>query len=169
MQILKKTYAAGGALCWLIGSPAQGQVMESLPALEHQLELFLGKEQGEVGGARQDIDRRLRLKKCPQSPSIEKRNDGLALIRCEPLNWRISAPLIRQNYGSQRSEKSQVMVQRRQSVLLVTHKNGFIISRQMLADRSGGLGDLISVRATRKSRPIMAEIIGEGRVALPSE
>lgn len=168
MQIWKKTYAAGGALCWLIVSPAQGQVMESLPALEKQLELFLGKEQGEVGGARQTIDRRLRLKKCPQSPVIEKRNESLALIRCEPLNWRISVALARQANGVQRSAKSQVIVKRGQPVLLTARKNGFIVSRQMQADRKGGLGDIIPVRATRRSQPIMAEIIGEGRVALPS-
>ena len=172
MQIWKKTYAAGGALCWLIGSPAQGQVMESLPALEQQLEQFLGKGQGEAGGARQAIDRRLRLKKCPQRPVIEKRDKSLALIRCEPLNWRISVALAGQDNGDQgplRSQvKSQVMVKRGQPVLLIVHKNGFMVSRQMQADRTGSLGDIIPVRATRKATPVMAEIIGEGRVVLPS-
>lgn len=168
MQVWKKTYVAGGALCWLIGSPAYGQAIESLPALDQQLAVFLGKEQGEVGGARQAIDRRLKLKKCPGSPVIEKRSERLALIRCESLNWRISVALVWQANGGQRMTKSQMLIKRGQPVLLVARKNGFMISRQMQADRKGGLGDIIPVRATRRSQAIMAEIIGEGRVALLS-
>ncbi|MEH6758252.1 MAG: flagella basal body P-ring formation protein FlgA [Parasphingorhabdus sp.] len=168
MKIWKYIYASGAAFCWLAACPAQAQSVESLPALEEQLAQFLGKSQGEVGGARQAIDGRLRLKKCPQLPEIEKRDEGMAVIRCEPLNWRISIALVKQAASGSSSAKSQVVIKRGQPVLLIVRKDGFLVSRQMEADRNGGLGDIIPVRANRKSPPIMAEIIGEGRVSLPS-
>lgn len=168
MQKWKKMGGAVALSCWLMNFPAQGKAMESLSVLEKQLELFLDKEQGEVGGAQQPMDRRLRLKKCPMSPVIEKRDNRLAVITCEPLNWRISVPLVRQSNSRGRASQLQMMVKRGQPVLLVAQKHGFLVSRQMQADRSGRLGDIIPVRATRKSRPILAEIVGQGRVALPS-
>lgn len=172
MRLSKKPGLIAIGIGLFTGSPGlaqdRGQELESLPALERQLEQFLGKRQGEPGGARQVIDRRLRLKKCPQVPVIEKRNTALALIRCEPLHWRISVILAKQHHSRQRPVRSQVVVKRGQPVLLVARKNGFMISRQMQADRAGGLGDIIPVRATRRSRPILTEIVGAGRVALPS-
>ena len=167
MRILSKAGAACGLLCSWIGTPAQAQSWESLPALEQLLHQFLGKDQGETGGARHGIDSRLRLKKCPASPVIEKRDESLAIIHCEQLNWRISVPLVRHQNAGQRAS-SQTLVKRGQAILLVVDKDGFTISRQMLADRSGGLGDTIPVRSFPRSQPIMAEITGEGRVTLPS-
>lgn len=168
MRILGKAGAASGLICCLAGAPAQAEGWESLPALEQQLQQFLDKDQGETGGARHGIDRRLKLKKCPASPIIEKRDDGLAIIHCEELNWRISVPLVRDQNAGQRASQSQILVKRGQAILLVVEKNGFAISRQMQADRSGKLGDIIPVRTFRRSQPIMAEITGEGRVTLPS-
>lgn len=172
MRILAKTGVAGGLLYCMTLSPAQAQGekqdIESLTALEQQLQDFLGKGQGETGGARHGIDRRLKLKKCPEPPVIEKRSENLAFIRCEPFNWRISVPLVRNNNGGRRASVSPIIVKRGQVILLVVQKSGFMISRRMQADRSGSLGDVIPVRTTRRSPPILAKITGEGRVTLPS-
>ncbi|MEW4468434.1 flagella basal body P-ring formation protein FlgA [Parasphingorhabdus sp. JC815] len=165
-MLIRKIYVLCGSLC-LIASPAQGQDVENLSALEQQLQDFLGKPQGVTGGARYGIDRRLKLKKCLAAPVFEKRDESLALIRCEPLDWRISVPLADEVNPGHRTG-SERMVKRGQPVLLVVEKHGFMISRLMQADRSGGLGDLIPVRAARRARPILAEVTGEGRVALPS-
>jgi len=168
MQIWKTMSAVGAVLCGSIGHPAHGQDIQSVAALEQQLQSFLGKDQGALDGASYAIDQRLRLKKCPAPPVFEKRNDGVVLIRCVPLNWRISVPLARKGQSRDRTSYTQMMVKRGQPVLLVAQKNGFLVSRQMQADRNGRLGDIIPVRATRKSHPILAEIVGHGRVALPS-
>lgn len=167
MGRLTKIAVVSAALYCVSAVPAQAQIIESLPALEQKLQQFLGKGQGDPGGARHAIDRRLKLKKCPEAPVLEKRNESLAMIHCAPLDWRISVPLVRSEEGRHGSA-SQEMVKRGQTIMLVVQKNGFEISRQMQADRSGGLGDIIPVRTTRRARPIMAEIIGEGRVTLPA-
>ncbi len=167
---MQRLYKIGGVVaisCWLVSSPAQAQTHESLSGLDKKLAEFLGNEQGAVDGARGVIDRRLKLRKCPEALQMEKRSEGLAIIKCTSLNWRISVPLTRQSHGSHRVRQSQMMVKRGQPVLLVARKSGFLVSRQMQADRGGRLGEIIPVRATRKSRPILAEIVGQGRVALP--
>lgn len=168
MQISKIICVVGAILCGFIGYPVHGQDIQSVAALEQQLQSFLGKDRGEPNGASHAIDRRLRLKKCPAPPVLEKRNEDAVLIRCVPLNWRISVPLARKGQSRDRTSHTQIIVKRGQPVLLVAQKNGFLVSRQMHADRNGRLGDIIPVRATRKSRPILAEIVGQGRVALPS-
>ena len=48
MRILSKAGAACGLLCSWIGTPAQAQSWESLPALEQLLHQFLGKEIREI-------------------------------------------------------------------------------------------------------------------------
>ncbi len=167
MQKLHKMGGVVAVLCWLLSSPAQAQTLESLPGLDKQLAVFLGNEQGAVGGAHRAIDRRLKLRKCPEALQMEKRSKGLAIVKCPSLNWRISVPLMQKGHGGHRVRQSQMMVKRGQPVLLVARKSGFLVSRQMQADRGGRLGEIIPVRATRKSRPILAEIVGQGRVALP--
>ncbi len=168
MPVVKYIVLAGSALIGIVGAPVHGKTIESLPALEQQLALFLGKQKGEVGGPRSNIDPRLRLTKCTQPPVFEMRSENLVIISCKPLNWRIPIALVRPVAGRQVSSRGQMIVKRGQPVLLIIEKNGFMISRQMQADRNGGIGDIIPVRAARRSSPILVEITGQGRVSLPS-
>ena len=147
---------------------ANAQPIQSLIILEQQLEGFLGKKQGEAGGARRVIDRRLKLAACPELPVIERRSPALAIIRCEPLNWRISVPLKLVDNAANRYTSGRNVVDRGQPVLLVVRKNGFVVTRQMIAGKRGQVGDVIPVRTSRRSPPILAEIIGPGRVSVPS-
>ncbi len=168
MSIVKQIVLAGSALIGISGAPVHGKTIEPLTALEQQLALFLGKQEGEVGGARSNIDPRLRLTKCTQPPMFEMRSKNLVIIKCEPLNWRIPIALVQPVVSSQASSRRQMIVRRGQPVLLIIEKNGFMISRQMHADRNGEIGDIIPVRAARRSSPILVEITGQGRVSLPS-
>ncbi|QTD56489.1 flagella basal body P-ring formation protein FlgA [Parasphingorhabdus cellanae] len=168
MRIAKQIILTGSALIGTVSVPLHAKAMESLPALERQLALFLGKQQGEVGGARSNIDRRLRLNRCTRPIDFQMRGKGLVVISCGPSNWRVPVALEQSPNNGDPSSRNPLMVKRGQPVLLVIEKDGFMISRQMQADRNGGIGDIIPVRASRKSSPILAEITGQGRVSLPS-
>lgn len=169
MMFLKTAIGVGSASAMLIGVPVHGKALESVSALEQQLAQFLGKEKGEVGGPRGGIDPRLRLKKCQEPIVFDMRGKDLLIIRCISQNWRIPVPLIRSETDRRNTSRKPLIVKRGEPVLLVIEKNGFLISRQMQADRNGGVGDIIPVRAARRSSPILAEITGEGRVSLPSQ
>ncbi|VAV91399.1 hypothetical protein MNBD_ALPHA04-1613 [hydrothermal vent metagenome] len=140
---------------------------QSLETLDLILQQALGRSIGEAGGPRTNVDRRLKLENCPETPRVDTRNISNVIIRCTALNWRISVPLVTATTASRRSFAAEQIIQRGQPVLLVVRQNGFVISRQMIADRKGRLGDVIPVRMTRRSSPILVEITGPGRVTIP--
>ncbi len=140
---------------------------QSPGALDLILKQTLGRSIGETGGPRTNVDRRLKLKKCPETPTVDTRNISTAIIRCTALDWRISVPLVISRTATHSGFTAEQIIQRGQPVLLVVRQNGFVIYRQMIADRKGRLGDVIPVRTTRRSSPILVEITGPGRVTIP--
>ena len=167
MKLCNINFTGALLFCMLPWSPLFAKEYHSLLSLDAAIERFLGKEAGQVGGARHVIDRRLKLQVCPEEIAINARDDRQLIVRCAPLGWRISIPLLAANSSKASLHGNLVMVARGQPVLLVVNRPGFQISRQMIADRSGKLGDIIPVRSARRSQPIVVEITGAGRVSLP--
>ncbi len=158
-----------GAICLASANvPICAKATESIPALEKRLADFLSKEKGEIGGAQYNIDQRLRLKKCTEPVIFKTRRKDLVVINCVPQNWRVPVTLKRPSANRKTSSTKSLIIRRGQPVILVVEKNGFMISRQMQADRNGGLGDIIPARAGRRSSPILVKITGQGQVSLPS-
>ncbi|MDZ7587948.1 MAG: flagella basal body P-ring formation protein FlgA [Parasphingorhabdus sp.] len=136
---------------------------QSLEQLDASIAAQLGQSPGAEGGARNPLDRRLRLMACPDEPQVVRRNASLAIVHCAALGWQIAVPLIAPAQAAR-----AIVVQRGDALQLTIRRAGFTVNQQLIADRSGAVGDQIPARADRKSAPVMVEIAGSGRAILPA-
>ncbi|MEZ5709157.1 MAG: flagellar protein [Blastomonas sp.] len=170
--------AAGGmalAVLFAAGTaPANAQSdFQDLAELDVQVAAAMGAEIGEPGGARAKIDRRLKLKSCPAPVIVEAAEPGTAAVRCKPIGWRIRVPLVpsstaRSTGGYQRSEQAvaEEGVKRGEPILLTVERPSFTLSRVMVADRDGKVGEVIPVREDPKGKPIFVRIVEPGKATI---
>jgi len=155
-------------------APAIAGGFQDLTDLDVAVAAHMGAGIGEAGGARAPIDRRLKLKACPEAPDVSGPVLGAAVVRCKPIGWSIRVPL-KLDAAAQSAAatpaaaraKEEDAVSRGQAVRLTVEGNGFAISRAMIADKNGKIGDMISVRADRMSKPILARVVDIGEVSVP--
>ena len=155
-------------------SPALAQGFENLDMLDTRLMAALGAGVGEPGGPVTPLDRRLRLQACPQPVEIGEPMSGAATIRCQPLGWRIRVPLVAApsqapapSMAAAPQVRAQPTVRRGDQVELVAISSGFTVSTLAVAEQDGAPGDRIRVRTERRSAPVIAQVMEDGRVALP--
>ena len=165
---MRKAIAATALLLGLAAMPtmAQTQRFEDINGLEAMVVGTLGTSIGQPGGPVAPIDRRLKLAACPGTPIIESPALGAVTVRCEALGWRIRVPL-RVTAPAGLASSAAMLVRKGDPVELVASGPAFSVSTQMIADEDGARGDMIRVRADRKSAPIVARIVDTGVVSAP--
>ena len=153
------------------------QKFENLDRLDGLVAMTVGANIGEPGGPIAPVDRRLRLAACPGTPSVEGPTFGAAIVKCDALGWRIRVPLsgggatvgtpaIRYG-GAARPVQPQMVVKRGDPVQLIAGNASFSVSRVMIADEDGAVGDTIRVREDKKSAPVLAQVVEMGTVRIP--
>lgn len=159
------------------------QKFENLDRIDSLVAMTVGANLGEPGGPAAPVDRRLRLAACPTTPTVEGPVFGAAMVQCAALGWRIRVPLVKgaaaASYGpvpgaatsrftraAPEAPKEEV-VRKGDPVQLLAGNASFSVSRMMLADEGGAIGDTIRVREDRKSPPIFAQIVEMGVVRIP--
>jgi flagella basal body P-ring formation protein FlgA len=111
-------------------------------------------------------------------PTVEGPVFGAAMVKCEAKGWRIRVPLnaggpaavaaATSRYGqAARAQVRETVIKRGDPVQLVAGNAAFNVSRVMIADEDGALGETIRVREDRKSAPVMAQIVESGIVRVP--
>lgn len=174
-MIRKPAVLSAIALLAVASAPALASDFQDLDALDVAVAASMGAEIGEPGGARAPVDRRLKLKACPELPTVSGPVLGAAVVRCQSVGWSIRVPLLLESstQGSSAAaapeREQRDAVTRGQAVRLTVEGRGYSLSRTMIADRSGRVGDMISVRADRRSKPILARVTGVGEVTVPSD
>lgn len=147
---------------------AQPQRFEDLNGLEALVVARLGAPVGQPGGPAAPIDRRLRLAACPNTPAIDVPAMGAVAVRCDAIGWRIRVPLSGGGRVTVAPMQSQHMLVRKgDPVQLVAGNASFTVSTMMIAEEDGARGDLIRVRADRKSEPLVARVVENGVVKAP--
>lgn len=143
----------------------------------------LGSEIGAPGGARSPVDQRLKLARCPETPSVSNGQMEAVIVRCAALGWRIRVPInisdrssltpgratsspVRGAAPRYAAANNEIAIKRGEPVRLTIRKRGFSLSRMMIADSNGRIGDVIPVRADRRERPIMVRITDMGEATL---
>ena len=170
-------------LCAAGASPALAQQkFENLDRVDGLVAMTVGANIGEPGGPIAPVDRRLRLAACPGAPSVEGPTFGAAIVTCAALGWRIRVPLAgggavagapAARYGGARygaaaqSAQRDIVVKRGDPVQLMAGNAAFSVSRMMIADEDGAIGQTIRVREDRKSSPVMAQVVEMGTVRIP--
>ncbi|MEC3912144.1 flagella basal body P-ring formation protein FlgA [Sphingobium sp. CR2-8] len=168
---------------------AQGaQKFENLDRIDSLVAMTVGANLGEPGGPAAPVDRRLRLAACPATPSIEGPVFGAAMVKCDALGWRIRVPLVAgasaaasgpvpraaPAYGAANRftraapvASKEAVVRKGDPVQLMAGNAVFSVSRMMVADEDGALGETIRVREDKKSSPIFAQVVEMGVVRIP--
>jgi len=156
-------------------APAQ-QKFENLDRLDGIVAVTVGANMGQPGGPAAPIDRRLHLAACPQTPSVEGPVFGAAVVKCDAIGWRIRVPLVPggANMPAPRTASraavqaaKDTVVKRGDPVQLVAGGGTFSISRAMIADEDGAMGEMIRVREDKKSTPVIAQVVQMGIVRVP--
>ena len=160
--------------------PALGQAIQDLNEIDVLVAATMGAEIGAPGGARAPVDRRLKLKACPVALEVTGPDLGAAAVRCPSLGWRIRVPLDlaaeREQAVSARSPQArsgsgqlgQEAIKRGEPILLTVERPMFSLSRVMIADKDGRVGEVISVRDEPKGKPIFVRIVEPGRATILS-
>lgn len=158
------------------------QKFENLDRIDSLVAMTVGANLGEPGGPIAPVDRRLRLAACPATPSIDGPVFGAAIVKCDALGWRIRVPLVAggaaaasgpvprsaPRMAAQRAPVSrEAVVKRGDPVQLTAGNTSFSISRAMVADEDGAIGETIRVREDKKSTPILAQVVDMGVVRIP--
>ncbi|WP_088184421.1 flagella basal body P-ring formation protein FlgA [Sphingobium sp. Z007] len=164
---------------------AQGsQKFENLDRIDSLVAMTVGANLGEPGGPAAPVDRRLRLAACPTTPSVEGPVFGAAMVQCAALGWRIRVPLVAgasaaasgpvPRYGAANRftraapvETKEAVVRKGDPVQLMAGNAVFSVSRMMVADEDGAMGETIRVREDKKSSPIFAQVVQMGVVRIP--
>ncbi len=172
MHMVRMTMTVSAAALALISGPVDAaDGFQDTAGMDRLLSETIGAGIGEPGGARAAVDKRLRLARCPAEPRVEGPVFGAAIVRCPELGWRIRVPLNLDNRSGSsvpKPAKAEILIRRGQNVILVYRGAGFSLSKQMIADENGAIGDLIAVRQDRRSPRILAEVTGNGQVILPT-
>lgn len=164
------------------------QKFENLDRIDSLVAITVGANLGEPGGPASPVDRRLRLAACPTTPTVEGPVFGAAMVKCEALGWRIRVPLVtgaaaaasgplpgaapapsasRFARPAAPAASREMVVRKGDPVQLVAGNAIFSVSRMMVADEDGALGQTIRVREDKKSSPIFAQVVEMGIVRVP--
>lgn len=172
---MARLIAAFLTLFGLWGATAQAQMFENLDRLDSIVAMTVGANVGQPGGAVAPVDRRLKLAACPDMPQVSGPVFGAAMIECKPIGWRIRVPLVPggavaatpQAIARTAPAHREIIVKRGDPVQLVAGGEAFSVSRMMVADEDGAVGDMIRVREDRKSSPVLAQVAESGMVRAP--
>lgn len=149
-------------------SIAAASSFEDTARLDQQVAVHLNAAIGDVGGARAAIDTKLKLKRCPSTVQLSNTNNGAVLVSCPNLGWRIFVPIQggQSRQQDRATRKDEFVVFRNQPLTLLVKRPSFSISYNVVAQKNGRIGDYIPVRASRKSKMLMARVSGSGSVEL---
>jgi flagellar basal body P-ring formation protein FlgA len=153
----------------LVGTAAQAQSFQDIADLEIQVQAALGAGIGEPGGPAQPIDRRLKLKPCPEPATIDPPALGAVALRCQSLGWRIRVPLTR---GAGQAFfaapiKAEPVIRKGDQVELTASSGSFTVSTVAVAEQDGAPGERIRVRAEAKKAVVIGIVTEDGRVSMP--
>ncbi|MDY0242690.1 MAG: flagella basal body P-ring formation protein FlgA [Rhodospirillaceae bacterium] len=162
-------------------APVASARFENLDRIDSLVAMTVGAGIGQTGGAVAPVDRRLRLQACPQLPEVTGPVFGAAMVQCKALGWRIRVPLrletsaaatpglaARARYDRPAAAAPKtILIRKGDPVQLVAGGASFTVSRMMVADEDGAVGDMIRVREDRKSAPVLAQVTENGIVRVP--
>lgn len=164
---------------------AAQQKFENLDRIDSLVAMTVGANLGEPGGPVAPVDRRLRLAACPATPTVDGPMFGAAMVQCAALGWRIRVPLVAgasaaasgplpRSTAAGRFTRAAAPAPQRESVVrkgdpvqLMAGNAAFSVSRMMVADEDGAVGETIRVREDKKSAPIFAQVVEMGLVQIP--
>lgn len=166
------------SLALAVATPAAAQDFQSTLVLDTVVAQFTGKAQGELGGARALVDKRLKLQACgaPQLEWHSAAKDAV-VVRCMAPVWRIfvpvnavprpkAAPVVTAPMAAAPVRAAPV-IRRGDPITVEAGSAGFSITRDGVAMGDAAAGARLLVKVDDRKPPIQAVAIESGRARLP--
>ena len=148
------------------GAPLTAGAAATDPAtLDRLVAEFTGVGVGQPGGAREPVDRRLRLRACAAQPEAAWHGSPgrTVVVQCpEPGGWRIFVNLAPQSGSATPHARPAAAVRRGDNLTVTVIGRGFAIRRPAEALEAGAVGDWISVRTAADREPLRVRIVQPG-------
>ncbi|MFN4112573.1 MAG: flagella basal body P-ring formation protein FlgA [Sphingomonadaceae bacterium] len=163
-------------------APLSAQTAHTEPAaIDRVVERFTGSAIGQPGGAREPVDRRLRLSACGQEPVATWHGSPgrTVTVACPgPGGWRVFVNLVvspsrepetglAAGSAGASAVRQLPMIKRGESLTVMVTGRGFAIRRTAEALGSGSVGEWIAVRTTPGGEPLRARIMQPGLAEIP--
>lgn len=170
MGIMSSCTATLAGMLLPVGTSAVAQTHHYDTAeLDHAVAGFLGQPAGSMGGAKAQLDPRLKLARC--AAPLEFGWHGtpgrtLAISCPDSGGWRIFVAV---SGPSQSSLEAQQAVKRGEMITLLIRGRGFSLQGRALARDQGAVGDWIRVELPNSPTPLRARIERPGLASLPAQ
>ncbi|MDT0574710.1 flagella basal body P-ring formation protein FlgA [Croceicoccus sp. F390] len=147
---------------------AQTRPYADLVEVDAAVAQFTGAGIGHAGGARQQVDRRLRLKPCSTQLVLAWHGSSRDTVKVEcgdSQGWRIFVAITPDEAASAATTK---LIGRGDRVTVAVHGRGFTVTQTGEAMDAGAKGDWIRVRATGAKEPVRAMVEQPGLAIIPA-
>lgn len=98
----------------------------------------------------EQVDKRLKLAACPESPIIAPPAGGSVIVRCPALGWRLRVPV---NTTLQKAESAEIVIRKGEMVECVSGGRGFAVSTTMIALEDAAVGQAVRVKSSTNAGP----------------
>jgi flagella basal body P-ring formation protein FlgA len=156
---------------------APGPIQDTI-SIDRAVASFTGHATGDAGGARTEVDNRLRLAACPMV-SMAWRSDAhdAVMVTCTGPEWRIFVPV--RVVGGAPAATAPTMaaapapvrlapvIKRGDPVTISAGTNGFSITREGVAMGDAAPGARFFVKCDDAKNPVQAVAVEAGRATLP--
>ncbi|MDB5712063.1 MAG: hypothetical protein JWL96_4133 [Sphingomonas bacterium] len=157
---------------------AQGPIQDTI-SIDRAVASFTGHATGDAGGARTEVDNRLRLAACPMV-SMAWRSDAhdAVVVTCTGPEWRIFVP-VRVPSSAPAAPAPTIaatapapvrlapVIKRGDPVTISAGTNGFSITREGVAMGDAAPGARFFVKCDDAKNPVQAVAVEAGRATLP--
>jgi flagellar basal body P-ring formation protein FlgA len=150
----------------LIATPALANDFEDFDRLDARIS-ELAAASGEKAEA---IDRRIKLARCPDAPTLEKGGVGMIAIRCVPLGWRLRVPTNAAVPVPGQRDIVQIaetrVVRKGEAVNVMVVGDDFSVSYVATAMDDGAVGSSVRVKFSTQSAFMTAKVTAPGKVQM---
>ena len=150
----------------LIAAPVLANDFEDFDMLDARIS-ELAAASGEKAEA---IDRRIKLARCPDAPSLEKGSAGMIAIRCQALGWRLRVPTNAAVSDPAQRGKVQIaetpVVRRGEAVNVMVVGDDFSVSYVATAMDDGAIGSSVRVKFSTQGAFLTAKVTAPGKVQM---
>ena len=125
-----------------------------------------------MGRAAAPIDRRIKLARCPEQPTVTALDAQTLAVRCAPLGWRLRVPLTGpagaapMQAGFAAPAATAPVVRRGDNVRVTIESETFTVSYSAIATQDGRLGETIALRGNDAKNMLSAVVTGPGRARM---
>ncbi|MDB5674621.1 MAG: hypothetical protein JWM65_1603 [Sphingomonas bacterium] len=158
---------------------APGPIQDTI-SIDRAVASFTGHATGDAGGARTEVDNRLRLAACPMV-SMAWRSDAhdAVVVTCTGPEWRIFVPVRVAAGAAAPTAPTQMtaaapaplrlapVIKRGDPVTISAGTNGFSITREGVAMGDAAPGARFFVKCDDAKNPVQAVAVEAGRATLP--